>query len=204
MEEEEEERDEREGFSVGGVNVRVGRSSDGGLGDAVIARLPARDRAGLEYGVRLSEEATLLDACEEIVTVSVEALGRCSKRRREEGREVTELVDGRRLRNEESRLYTVLDGSANLEWDRGGGEGPGDGGVGGEGDRCGKWAEDAERKPSVEGRRIVSGSALDSTYWVIARGAGEMRRLRDQFDRRRWGSSWSVDSALILPRSEDE
>ena len=138
MEEEEEERDEREGFSVGGVNVRVGRSSDGGLGDAVIARLPARDRAGLEYGVRLSEEATLLDACEEIVTVSVEALGRCSIRRREEGREVTELVDGRRLRNEESRLYTVLDGSANLEWDRGGEEGSGDGGEGGEGDRCGK------------------------------------------------------------------
>jgi hypothetical protein len=43
----------------------------------------------------------------------------------------------------------------------------------------------------------VSGSALDSTYWVMARGAGEMRRLRGQFERRRWGSSWSVDSALI-------
>jgi hypothetical protein len=130
LEEDEEESDEREGFSVGGVNVRVGSSSDD-MGGGVIARLPARDRAGLEYGVRESEEATVLDACEELVAISVEALGRCSKRKRE-GRVVTELVDGRRLRKEESKVYTVPDGSAGVGWDRGGGEGLGDDG---EGDR---------------------------------------------------------------------
>jgi hypothetical protein len=89
--------------------VRVGSSSDD-RGGGVIARLPARDRAGLEYGVRESEEATVLDSCEELVAISVEALGR-SKRKREGG-EVTELVDGRHLRKEESKVYTVPDGSA--------------------------------------------------------------------------------------------
>lgn len=133
MEEDEEESEEREGFSVGGVNVRVGSSSDG-MGGGVIARLPARDRAGLENGVRECEEATVLDACEELVAISVEALERYSKRQRE-GREVAELVDGRRLRKEESRVYTEPDGSAGVGWDRGGGEGLGEGG---EGDRCGK------------------------------------------------------------------
>jgi hypothetical protein len=135
LEEDEEESDEREGFSVGGVNVRVGSSSDD-MGSGVIARLPARDRAGLENGVRESEEATVLDACEELVAISVEALGRCSKRKceegREEGREVAELVDGRRLRKEESKVYTVPDGSAGVGWDKGGGDGLGDDG---EGDR---------------------------------------------------------------------
>jgi len=42
----------------------------------------------------------------------------------------------------------------------------------------------------------VPGSASDSTYWVMARGAGEMRRLRDQFDSRRWGTSGSLDSLI--------
>lgn len=59
MEEEVEESDEREGFSVGGVSSRVGSARDGIVG-GVIARLPARDRAGLENGV----ESTVPDARE--------------------------------------------------------------------------------------------------------------------------------------------
>jgi hypothetical protein len=178
LEEDVEESDEREGFSVGGVSSRVGSTRDGVVG-GVITRLDARDRAGLESKV--------LDAREELVVahVSVEALGRCAKRKLE-GREVVELVDGRRVRKEESRVETVLGGlAARL------------GEEGGEFDRGGKCAEDVERRPSVDGRRIVSGSAFDSTYWVIARGAAEMRRLRDQFDRRKWGSSGSLTSLLI-------
>ena len=185
-----EESDEREGFSVGGVSGRVGSTRDGIVG-GVIARLPARDRAGLENGV----ERRVPDAREQLVVVSVEALGRCVNRKLDGGREVIELVDGRRVRKEESSEDTVLGGLAVVEWDRAGEEGPGlggEGGEGGEGDRGGKCAEDAERRPSVDGRRISSGSALDSTYWVMARGAGEIRRLRGQFDRRRWGSSGSV------------
>jgi hypothetical protein len=144
--------------------------------------LPARDRAGLENGV----EFTVLGACEEHVVVSVEALGRCANRKLDEGREVVELVDGRRIRKEESNVDTVLGGLAVVQRDGvGEEERPGLGEEGGEGDRGGKCAEDAERRPSVDGRRIVSGSALDSTYWVNARGAGEIRRLRGQFDRRR-------------------
>ncbi len=125
-----EESDEREGFSVGGVNGRVGSTRDGGRDGAVIARLPARDRAGLENGVRVSEESAVLDAREELVVVSVEALGRCSKRKLDEGREVMELVDGRRIRKEESRVDTVLGGLAVVECDSVGEEGPGDGSVG--------------------------------------------------------------------------
>jgi hypothetical protein len=184
LEEELEESDEREGFSVGGVSGRVGSTRDGVVG-GVITRLPARDRAGLENGVK----STVHDAREELVVVSVEALGRCATRKLEGG-EVVELVDGRRIRKEESRVDTVLGGLAVVGEE----EGPG---LGGEGDRGGKCAEDAERRPSVDGRRIVPGSALDSTYWVTARGAGEIRRLRGQFDRRRWGSSTSVGSLLI-------
>jgi hypothetical protein len=180
LEEEVEESDEREGFSVGGVSSRVGSTRDGIVG-GVIARLPARDRAGLENGVK----SAVLDAREELMVVSVEALGRCANRKLDGGREVMELVDGRRIRKEESRLDTVLAGLAVVEWDRVGEEGPGLGEEGGEGDCGGKCAEDVERRPSVDGRRIVSGSALDSTYWVIARGAGEIRRLRGQFERRR-------------------
>jgi hypothetical protein len=130
-----EESDEREGFSVGGVNGRVGSTRDGGMGGGVITHLPARDRAGLENGERVSDGATVLDACEELVVVSVEALLRCSKRKLEEGREVVELVDGRRIRKEESWVYTVLDDPAGVDWDRGGEKGLGEGG---EGDRAGK------------------------------------------------------------------
>jgi hypothetical protein len=187
-----EESDEREGFSVGGVSGRVGSTRDGIVG-GVIVRLPARDRVGLEDGVK----RTVRDAREEHVVVSVEALGRCANRKLDGGREVMELVDGRRIRKEESRVDTVLGVLAVVQWDRVGDEGPGLGEEGGEGDRGGKCAEDAERRPSVDGRRIVSGSALDSTYWVMARGAGEIRRLRGQFDRRRWGSSGLVGSLLI-------
>ena len=192
MEEEVEESDEREGFSVGGVSGRVGSTRDGIVG-GVIARLPARDRAGLENDV----ECTILDAREQLVVVSVEALGRCANRKLDGGREVMELVDGRRIRKDERSVDTVLGGLAVVEWDRVGEEGPGSGEEGGEGDRGGKCAEDAERRPSVDGSRIVSGSAFDSTYWVMARGAGEIRRLRGQFDRRRWGSSGSAGSLLI-------
>lgn len=175
MEEEEEESDERDGFSVGGVSCRVGSTRDGIVG-GVITRLPARDRAGLENG----EECAVLDAREPVAAVvSVEALGRRAKGKVEveEGREVVELVDGLRIRKEESRVETVLGGLALL------------GEEGGVGDRGGKCADEVERRPSVDGRRIVSGSAFDSTYWVIARGAGDIRRLRGQFDRRKCGSS---------------
>lgn len=192
MEEEVEESDEREGFSVGGVSSRVGSARDGIVG-GVIARLPARDRAGLENGV----ESTVSDAREQLAVVSVEALVRCANRKLDGGREIMELVDGRRIRKEESRVDTMLGDLAVVEWGRVGDEGPGLGEESGEGDRGGKCADDAERRPSVDGRIIVSASALDSMYWVMARGAGEIRRLRGQFDRRRCGSSGSVDSLLI-------
>jgi hypothetical protein len=183
LEDEVEESDDREGFSVGGVNNRVGSTRDGHvIVGGVITRLPARDRAGLENGV----EFAVLDAREELVVGSVEALGRCADRKVDEGSEVVELVDGRRIRKEESRVDTLLGGLAVLQEEVGSGE------ESGEGDRCGKCALDVERRPSVDGSRIVSGSAFDSTYWVIARGAGEIRRLRDQFERRRWGSSRSL------------
>jgi len=78
----------------------------------------------------VSEESAVLDAREELVVVSVEALGRCSKRKLDEGREVMELVDGRRIRKEESRVDTVLGGLAVVECDSVGEEGPGDGSVG--------------------------------------------------------------------------
>jgi hypothetical protein len=135
LEEDVEESDEREGFSVGGVNERVGSTRDGGMGGGVLARLPARDRAGLENGERVRDAATVLDACEELVVVSVEALLRCSKRKLEEGREVVELVDGRRVRKEDSRVYIVLDDSAGVEWDSVGEEGPGEGEGGDRGGR---------------------------------------------------------------------
>ena len=181
MEEDVEESDEREGFSVSGVSGRVGSTRDV-VDGGVIERLPARDRAGLEDGV----ESTVRDTRVELVIVSVDALDRCANRKLDGGREVMELVEGRRIRKEESSVDTVLGGLAIVEWDRVGEEGVGLGGTSGEGDRGGKCAEEhAERRPSVDGRRIVSGSALDSTYWVMARGAGEIRRLRGQFDRRR-------------------
>jgi hypothetical protein len=110
LEEEEEESDEREGFSVGGVSGRVGSTRDGILG-GVIARLPARDRMGLENDV----ECTILDAREQLVVVSVEALGRCANRKLDGGREVMELVDGRRIRKDERSVDTVLGGLAVVE-----------------------------------------------------------------------------------------
>jgi hypothetical protein len=145
LEEEEDESEEREGFSVGGVSCRVGSTREGIVG-GVITRLLARDRAGLENVV----ERTLLDAREQVVVVSVEALGRCANRKVDEGCEVVELVDGRRIRKEESRVETVLGLGGLAE------EGQGLG-LGGEGDRVGKCADadDAERRPSVDGRRIV-------------------------------------------------
>lgn len=72
MEEDEEESDEREGFSVGGVNVRVGRTRDGGMSGGVDKRLHARERIGPENGVRVRDEAVVLDARDEFVAVSVE------------------------------------------------------------------------------------------------------------------------------------
>ena len=83
-------------------------------------------------------------------------------------------------------MDAVVERSANVVW---GSEGEEQLGGDGEDIPGGTWAEDVERRPSVDGRRIVSGSAFDSTYWVTQRGAGEMRRLRGQFERRRCGSS---------------
>jgi hypothetical protein len=111
LEEEVEESDEREGFSIGGVNGRVGSTRDGGAIDGgITARLSARDRGG------------------------VEGFGWCCWKRivDDEGREVVELVDGRRIRKEESRVETRLGGLASVEWDRVGEQGPE---VAGEGDR---------------------------------------------------------------------
>ncbi len=109
-----EESDEREGFSIGGVNGRVGSTRDGGgIVGGVTARLPARDRVGVEG----------FEWC-------------CWKRTVEdEGCEVVELVDGRWIRKEESRVETRLGGLGGVEWDRVGEQRPG---VGGEGDRGGK------------------------------------------------------------------
>lgn len=56
-----EESDEREGFSVGGVNVRVGSTREGGTSGGVIERLPVRQRVGLENGVRVRDEAAVPD-----------------------------------------------------------------------------------------------------------------------------------------------
>ena len=109
-----EESDEREGFSIGGVNGRVGSTRDGGgIVGGVTARLPARDRVGVEG----------FEWC-------------CCKRTVEDdGCEVVELVDGRRIRKEESRVETRLGSLGGVEWDRVGEQRPG---VGGEGDRGGK------------------------------------------------------------------
>ena len=135
--EEEDESDEREGFSVGGVSCRVGSTRDGIVGGVIdITRLPARDRAGLENGV----ESTVLDAREQLVVGSVEALERWANGKIEEGCEVVELVDGRRIRKEESRVETVLGGLEVVHVEEG------------LGDRGGKCADDAERRPSVDGR----------------------------------------------------
>ena len=74
-EDDEEERDEREGFSVGGVNVRVGSTRDGGMSGGVDKRLRARARecVGLENGVvPLHDETAVLNARDKFVAVSVE------------------------------------------------------------------------------------------------------------------------------------
>lgn len=39
------------------------------------------------------------------------------------------------------------------------------------------YVDDADRNPSVEGRRMVSASKVDSTYCVKARGGGEINWL---------------------------
>jgi hypothetical protein len=69
-----EERDEREGFSVGGVNVRVGSTREGGTSGGVDERLLIRERVGLENGVRVREEAAVLDPRDKPTVVSVEVL----------------------------------------------------------------------------------------------------------------------------------
>ena len=70
MEEDEEESEEREGFSVGGVNVRVGSTRDGGMSGGVDKRLHARKRVGLENEVRVRDETAVLDARDKFVAVS--------------------------------------------------------------------------------------------------------------------------------------
>jgi hypothetical protein len=74
-EDDEEERDEREGFSVGGVNARVGSTRDGGMSGGVDKRFRTRVRecVGLENGVvRVRDETAVLDARDKFVAVSVE------------------------------------------------------------------------------------------------------------------------------------
>lgn len=117
MEDDVEERDEREGFSVGGVKGRVGSTRDGGTGGGVNERLPARGRVGLENGVRVRDEATVLGACDELVAVSMDPRGRCPEREPDEGCEAVELVDGRRIRKEESTVYALAEDSASVEWE---------------------------------------------------------------------------------------
>lgn len=117
LDEDVEERDEREGFSVGGVKGRVGSTRiglSGGVNERLLVILRVRP-------VRLRDGATVLDTREVLVAGSVEALGRCSGRELEEGSEVVELVDGRRFRTEDSSVYAVFDDSDSAEWDGEGG-----------------------------------------------------------------------------------
>lgn len=78
LEEDAEESDEREGFSVGGVSGRFVSTRGGGTGGRDNERLPTREREGLEWGVRVRDGITVLDVREEFVAVSVVAFTRRS------------------------------------------------------------------------------------------------------------------------------
>ena len=132
LEDDVEESDERDGFSVGGVSARVGSAMVGGTGGRDSEHLPTRERDGLECGVRGRDGTTVLvDAREDVVTVSVAAFKR-SDREQEETCEPAELVDERRARKEERRVYAGVEGSCTAEWDGEEGASAGDGGRGGE------------------------------------------------------------------------
>ena len=115
-----EESDEREGFSVGGVNVRVGSTREGGTSGGVIERLPVpvRERVGLENGVRVRDEAAVPDPRDKPADVSVEFLELCSEREVDDACEIVEFVDERRVKKEESSVYAVHEGSASVDCGR--------------------------------------------------------------------------------------
>ena len=93
------------------------------MSGGVSERLPARDRVGLDNGVRVCDEATELDAREEFlaVAVSMQVLEQCSKWELDDGGDVVELEDERRVKKEESSVYAVVEDSAGAEWGKGGG-----------------------------------------------------------------------------------
>lgn len=127
-----EESDERDGFSMGGVKVRVGSTREGRMSGGVSERLPARDRVGLDNGVRVRDEATELVAREEFVAVavSVQVLEQCSKWELDDGGDVVDLEDERHAEKEESSVYAVVEDSAGAEWGKEGGGRLGKGGEG--------------------------------------------------------------------------
>lgn len=63
-------------------------------------------------------------------------------------------------------------------------------------------ADAADRRPRVEGKVMVSRSALLATYWVIARGGGATRRARPTGSSRSWAGGATV-LAATSPRSKD-
>ena len=73
LEEDAEESDEREGFSVGGVSGRVGSTRGGGTDGRGSEHLLTRERGGLDSGVRERDGTTVLDVREEVVAVSAVA-----------------------------------------------------------------------------------------------------------------------------------
>jgi hypothetical protein len=131
LEDDAEESDEREGFSVGGVSDRVG-STRGGAGGRGSEPLPTREREGLDRGVRERDGTTVLDVREELVAVSVVAFAMRSGWEREETCEPAELVDERLARKEERSVYAAVEGSGTAEWDGEGGAGARGEGGGGE------------------------------------------------------------------------
>lgn len=76
LEEDAEESDEREGFSVGGVSDRVGSTRGVGTGGGDSGHFPTREREGLERGVRGRDGTTVLDVREGLVAVSAVAFKR--------------------------------------------------------------------------------------------------------------------------------
>ena len=113
LEDDVEESDEREGFSVGGVSDRVG-STRGGAGGSGSEPLPMREREGLDSGVREQDGTTVLDVQEEVVAISTVAFAMHPGWEREETCEPVELVDERLARKEERSVYAAVEGS---DWD---------------------------------------------------------------------------------------
>lgn len=106
----------------------------------------------------------------------------------EEG--VAEPEDGGRVTNEASILYAGVAGSSCLSVSFGGNKSEvidaaerrldvDEDAKSDEGRKSGVgWREGEDRRPIVDGSRIESASCVDSIYWVIARGGGEIRLAR--------------------------